>query len=737
MPDFLTKNRFSTKLLDLDSMVNSGLHTLLHRFSDLWSAYSAMLGRWHISGFRRIAIDLVSDAATFSVAITLGLLAYALPPIEDGDDIWNRGRLYSVIFVDDKDQIIGQRGIHQNDAIPLEEIPPQVVNAVLATEDHRFYDHLGVDFLGIFRAMIENMRANDVVQGGSSITQQLAKNLFLSPERTVKRKLREAFLALWIEVRLTKREILKLYLDRVYLGGGTYGVEAAAQYYFGKSIREANLPEAAMLAGLFKAPSTYAPHINLQASRNRASIVLDRMVASGYISEGEAFAARRNPAQFVDSASISAANHFFDWAYEDVLQTLKEQGLQKEYVVKVKSTLDQELQRVAQAAVNNQLDVYGKSFNVSQAALVSMRPDGAVQAMVGGRDYETSQFNRAVHAKRQPGSSFKPFVYLAAMRSGMTPKSVMSDSPVCIGNWCPSNYSHRYRGPVTLMTALTKSINVIPVRISLKIGRKKIIETAKLIGLRSPLKSNPSMPLGSNEVTVLDITSGYAGFANGGRRVRPYAVLEIRRPNGELLYDRERNAPTLSQTVKPRFVHHVNSMLHSVVNHGTGRRANLQTIPAAGKTGTTSAWRDAWFVGFTGQYVTGVWFGNDDYRPTNRLTGGRLPAMTWNEFMTRAHQGKQVAGIPGVTSSSTFVAGPSAPYEYAAQTFRSPDTETNPVAEVLRAIAQLFLEAETEVDQRAGPGNKPSQRSALPGQGRIYSTRAPAGRFSNQPAATN
>lgn len=735
MSDLKPRNRFAARLLDLDAGVSAGLHGIVQRGASFWSAYSAILGRWYVTGIRRLAVDLLSDMATFSLAIALGLVAYALPAIEDGDDIWNRGRQYSVIFVNDEGGIIGQRGIRQNDAIPLAEIPDNMVHAVLATEDRRFFEHLGVDVQGIFRAFIENMRANEVVQGGSSITQQLAKNLFLTPDRTIKRKLKEAFLALWIEVRLTKKEILKLYLDRVYLGGGTYGVEAAAQYYFGKSIREVNLAEAAMLAGLFKAPSKYAPHINLQSARNRASIVLDRMVSSGYISEGEAFAARRDPARFMEDPDKNAASHFFDWAYENVIATLKAQGLDKEYVVKVRTTLDPKLQRIAEAAVNNMLDVYGETYGVSQAALVSMRPDGAVQAMVGGRDYEASQFNRATKAKRQPGSSFKPFVYLAALRSGMTPKTVVTDGPVCVGRWCPRNYGGRYRGPVTLMTALTRSINTIPVRLSLMITRKKIIETAKLIGLRSPLKSNPSMPLGSNEVTVLDMTGAYSGFANGGKRVPPYAVLEIRRPDGELLFSRERNGVRLRQTIDPRHVETLNTMLHNVVMHGTGRRARLDAIPAAGKTGTTNGWRDAWFIGFTGHYVTGVWFGNDDYTPMHRLTGGRLPAMTWHEFMGRAHEGKEVAAIPGVSSGPTFVAGPSAPFEYAARTVEIPIEEKDPVAEVLRGIAQLFLEAQKQAESQARrPGS--GRRSALPQDG-AYTTSSPRGRFSNGRVVTN
>ncbi len=719
-------------MLDFDAVMNSGVFRIMHALRNGWSAYSSFLGRWHVSGLRRFVVDALSDAATFGIAVALLLVGYALPSVEDGDEFWNRGRQYSVIFVDENDKIIGQRGVRQNDAIPLDEIPPHMINATLATEDVRFFDHIGVDFQGIFRAFIENLRANEVVQGGSSITQQVAKNLFLQPDRTIKRKLKEAFLALWIEVRLTKREILKLYLDRSYLGGGTYGVEAASQYYFGKSVRQINLAEAALLAGLFKAPGKYAPHLDIQVARNRAGVVLNRMVVSGFIGEGEAFAARRNPARIIADPDVGAANNFLDWAYEDVVRTLKEQGLEQEYVVKVRSTLDPALQRVAQAAIDNTLSVYGKSYRVGQGALVSMRPDGAVTAMVGGYDYEKSQFNRATDAKRQPGSAFKPFVYLAALRSGMTPETVITDAPLSIGGWSPRNYGRSYRGRVTLMTALTRSINTIPVRLSLRIGRKKIIDTAKAIGLQAHLRSNPSMPLGTNEVTLLDITSGFAGFANGGKRVRPYAVKEIRRPNGDLLYSRERNATALEQTIKPQYVNTLNVMLNNVVNNGTGRRARLEGVPAAGKTGTNQAYRDAWFIGYTGQYVTGVWFGNDNFSPMRRVTGGFLPAQTWREYMVRAHRGLEVAAIPGLSGGTTFVAGPSAPFEYSARTARAPVEESDPVSDVLRGISQLFLEAQGAADRAASLAPEVSGAAAGPPQRRQprFSSSRPGGRFS-------
>lgn len=726
-------SRFNTLADAIDAWLDAGLYKFTDRINSAWSAYSSTLGRWHIWGVRRVAIDLMSDSITFGTAILFLILYFAVPPIQENADIWHQGRQYAVTFKDAEGQLIGRRGIRQNDAIPLEEMPPRVINAVLATEDHRFYSHLGLDFQGTFRALIENLRANDVVQGGSTITQQLAKNLFLTPDRTIKRKLNEAMLALWIEFRRSKTEILKLYLERAYLGGGTYGVEAASQFYFGKSVKDVSLAEAAMLAGLFKAPSKFAPHINIQAARGRASVVLDRMVASGVISEGEAFAARRNPAKFVKEVDPLTPNYFLDWAYEQTLETLKEHNLEKEYVVDVTTTVDLRLQRIAQATVNNTLDVQGIAKGVRQAALVSMTPEGAVKTIVGGRDYEHSQFNRATDAKRQPGSSFKPIVYLTALRSGFTPRSVVVDAPISIGNWSPKNYSHSYRGRVTLMTALTKSINTIPVRLSLSFGRKKIIETAKRLGLQTRLISTPSMPLGTSEVTVLDLTTVYASFANGGNKVKPYAVLEIKRPSGELLYDRKRHATPLEQTIEPEFVASLNSMLNNVVLNGTGRRAFLDFMPAGGKTGTTSSYRDAWFMGFTNHLVTGVWFGNDNYQPTKRVTGGSLPAQTWKEFMLRALEGKATAALPGVPVTNIYKIA-----EANSEVVQTAETEVidlqnrvHPAAQVLSNIAQLFLEAQSRKSIPTGQidpvsSRRPNNRPAN------WSSAGPRARFSTE-----
>lgn len=656
MSDWRPKNRLSALLFDIDGRVNDACFGAWQMLRRGWSAYDAALSRWRIRGPRRVIVDLCGDAATFGLMIAIGSLAYGLPAVSDSDDVWNRGREYSVTFTDASGTIIGRRGIWQDDAVPLDEIPGYVIAAVLATEDARFYDHFGVDVLGTIRAMLENMRANHVVQGGSSITQQVAKNLFLSPERSIRRKMREAFLALWIEARLSKNEILKLYLDRSYLGGGTYGVEAAAQFYFGKSIRDVTLAEAAMLAGLFKAPSNFAPHIDINAARARANVVLNRMLETGWVSQGQVFAARREPATLADRTGYYSPDWFLDWAYEETLRLIAEQRLDGEYVFEVKTTVDLGLQRLAQDIINTTLDEHGEAFNASQAALVAMTTDGAVKAIVGGRDYEESQFNRATEALRQPGSSWKPFVYLAALQAGFRPGSWVYDAPIRIGNWSPRNYSGRYHGRTTMIRALARSFNSVPVHLAQQIGRQRIIDVARRLGIKTPLRANASMPLGTNEVTVMGITGAYAGFASGGRLVEPYAVLEIARPTGEVLYSRARNAPRPRQVIDPELIAELNTMLHEVVVSGTGRRAYLGTMPQGGKTGTTQNYRDAWFIGFTGHFVTGVWFGNDDYTPMRRVTGGSLPAKTWHDFMSRAHETKLAVAIPGVPLDGRYAA---------------------------------------------------------------------------------
>ncbi|WP_119271357.1 transglycosylase domain-containing protein [Taklimakanibacter deserti] len=656
------------RMMWLDSYVSSAVYEVFDWLRRSISAYSSFVYRFRLSGPKRVIVDLLDDMATFGTVACLGLLAFALPPFSGTGDVWNKGRDYAITFTDENGEIIGRRGIRQDDAIPLEDIPPHVVKAVLATEDARFYQHFGVDVLGTFRAIIQNARANDVVQGGSSITQQVAKNLFLSPERTIQRKVHEAFLSLWIEARLSKDEILKLYLDRSYLGGGNYGVEAAAQYYFGKSIRDVNLAEASMLAGLFKAPSKYAPHVSMAQARARANVVLYRMLDSGFITQGQLVQARREPALLVNSPAVASPDWFLDKAYADTLALIEAKHITGDYVIEVKTTINAKLQEAAQSIIDKSLDTEGPQYHATQAAVVTMATDGAVKAIVGGRDYENSQFNRATDAMRQPGSSFKPFVYLAALLNGYTPDSVVLDGPVSVGGWAPRNYTGKYGGRVSLTTALAKSYNSVPVRLSQDFGRPAIIETARKVGLKAELETWPPMVLGTSAMTLFDITTAYGTFATGGVVLKPYTVLEIRRPNGDVIYNRANEPPEERvQAVPEEKVAELNHMMNAVVEAGTGRRAFLGFTPQAGKTGTNQSYRDAWFIGYTAHYVTGVWFGNDDFTPMNKVTGGLLPAGAWHDVMLWAEQPQVGAALPGIPLEEKYaqyaLENPAAPLE--------------------------------------------------------------------------
>ncbi len=577
---------------------------------------------------------------------------------------WRTTEDFSVTFLDRFGNEIGKRGILLNDTVPLEEIPDHLIKATLATEDRRFFYHFGIDVMGTFRAMMENVRARTVVQGGSSITQQLAKNLFLSNERTLERKINEAFLALWLEMNLSKREILKLYLDRAYMGGGTFGVAAAAEFYFGKNVRDISLAEAAMLAGLYKAPSKFAPHINLPAARARANEVLTNMVQAGFMTEGQVIGARRNPAIAIDRSKERSPDHFLDYAFDQVKELARTRpALANDRIITVRTSLDTGLQRQAERAMLDNLRQHGPRYRVEEGAVVVVVPEtGAVRAMVGGKDYGESQFNRAVTAIRQPGSSFKPFVYITAFMNGYTPASVVPDAPISIGGWSPRNYSRGYAGPVTLKTALTKSINTVPVRLAQAIGRDKIVEYARAMGITTELLITRPLPLGVAEVTVIDMAASYASFASGGLKVTPTAILEVRNSTGETIYEHAVHRTPPERLFPEEKAGEMNDVLVNVVENGTGRRARVEGVTAAGKTGTTQAYRDGWFVGYTGNYAAAVWFGNDDFTSTARMTGGSIPAMTWQAIMEYAHKGIELRPLPGVdrpprTGSETPLAG--------------------------------------------------------------------------------
>ncbi|MBR1248678.1 PBP1A family penicillin-binding protein [Bradyrhizobium sp. AUGA SZCCT0169] len=536
--------------------------------------------------------------------------------------------------------VLASRGEMAGANVSLKDLPPYLPKAFIAIEDRRFYSHYGVDPIGIARAAVANVMHRGVSQGGSTLTQQLAKNLFLTQERTITRKLQEVELAIWLERKHSKSEILELYLNRVYFGSGAYGVEAAAQRYFGKSAKNVTIAEAAMLAGLVKSPSRLAPNRNPEGAEQRAQIVLAAMADAKFITDAQAQASIGHPSYNVKPVGAGTVNYVADWIGE-VLDDLIGQIEQS---IVVETTIDPKLQSVAEASIIDELAAKSVKFNVTQGALVAMTPDGAVRAMVGGRNYAESQYNRAVTAKRQPGSAFKPFVYLTAIEAGLTPETIRQDSPIDIKGWRPENYTHEYFGSVTLTQALSMSLNTVAVRLGIEVGPKSVVRTAHRLGISSKLDANASIALGTSEVSVLELVGAFAPFSNGGLGVSPHVVTKIRTNEGKVLYKRQPDQ--LSQVIEPRHVAMMNTMMQETLLSGTARKAELPGWMAAGKTGTSQDFRDAWFIGYTANLVTGVWLGNDDNSPTKKATGGGLPVEVWTRFMRSAHQGVPVANLP-------------------------------------------------------------------------------------------
>jgi penicillin-binding protein 1A len=706
------KQKFRHFLLDFDARIDSTLFSSAVGARELYERFSTFMDRFYVGRWKRwVFIEPLSEAATVGLGGLILMLALAVPAFrETADDDWLKKSDLAVSFLDRYGNPIGNRGIKHNDSIPLEDFPDNLIKATLATEDRRFYDHFGIDIAGTARALVTNAQAGGVRQGGSSITQQLAKNLFLSNERTIERKVNEAFLAIWLETRLSKNEILKLYLDRAYMGGGTFGVDGAAHFYFNKSARDVNLAEAAMLAGLFKAPTKYAPHINLPAARARANQVLDNLVDAGFMTEGQVFGARRNPATAVDRRDENSPNYYLDWAFDEMrrlVDTFPKSYSERVFVVR--TAIDMNVQHAAESAIENQLRQFGRDYHATQAATVVADLDGGVRAMVGGRDYGASQFNRAVDASRQPGSSFKPYVYSTALMNGFTPTSIVVDGPVCLGNWCPQNYGHSYSGAVTLTQAITRSINVVPVKLSIAIGkdpknpwesakrgRAKIVEVARRFGIKAPLPDTPSLPIGADEVTVLEHAVAYATFPNKGKSVTPHSVLEVRTGSGDLVWRFDRDGKKPLQAIPASVASDMAGMMSHVVSEGTARRAALDGIPTAGKTGTTNAYRDAWFVGYTGNFTCAVWYGNDDYSPTNRMTGGSLPAQTWHDIMVVAHQGVEIKEIPGIGAGQKIASPVAAAANVASN---APDAKPAPPPVLTRRGADILVRVEKMLDE--------------------------------------
>jgi penicillin-binding protein 1A len=579
--------------------------------------------------------------AFIGVAGVVAWYAATLPPLAE---LEVPERPPNIALVGTTGEVMVNRGA-MGQAIRLRDLPPHVPRAVLAVEDRRFYSHFGLDPIGIARALYRNAtgRAIGSGEGGSTITQQLAKNLFLTNERSVGRKIQEVILALWLEARYSKEQILEMYLNRVYFGAGAYGIEGASQRYFGRPARQATLQEAAVLAGLLQAPSRYNPLRNPDAAMTRARTVLGTMVAAGYISAMDSRVAGTLPLRVrpADPAGNSI-QYAADWVMDVLPQLI---GTTNADIV-VETTIDPGLQREAERALRESIDRNGQRYQVSQGAVVTVDVNGAVRALVGGRSYVDSQFNRAVTARRQPGSSFKPFVYLAALERGLTPDTRREDSPVNIRGWSPENFTRRYQGAVSLRDALAQSLNTVAARLAVEVTPQTVVRTANRLGIQSPLQPNASIALGTSEVSVLEMARSFVPFANGGSGVIPYVVRRIRTADGRrVLYERQGDGP--GRVVRADHVAMMNDMLARAVEVGTARNARVPGWTVAGKTGTSQEFRDAWFVGYTAQMVTAVWMGNDDGTPTRRASGGGLPTEVWSRVMTLAHQGMPPLSLPG------------------------------------------------------------------------------------------
>ena len=658
MSDWFFRQGRRDKLIDwlaLDARLSSGFADAWANLQSVWNSASGFFARFKLTGWKKLLNEAASEAVTLGTGGLIVLYALALPAFLEFDESKFLTGQFAVKLLDKDGNEIGQRGILHNDAVPLEEIPDSIIKATMATEDRRFFEHFGIDVFGTTRAIVENLKANNVVQGGSSLTQQLAKNLFLSSERTLQRKIKELFLSFLLEARFTKREILKMYLDRAYMGGGAFGVEAAAQYYFGKSVRDVNLSEAVLLAGLYKAPTKFSPYVNMPACRARTNEVLDNLVEAGFYTAAQVHDARLNPAKVIETRSTTSPDWFLDWAFEEVQRIAAGKG---QYVLTARTTVDLDLQRKADEALVSAVRKEGRYLRYNSGALVAMEKDGAVRALVGGPDYGDSQFNRAAHAKRQPGSSFKVYVYAAALENGYKPDTIVRDASRSCGNWHPQNYggSQGGGGRMPLWLALAKSLNTVAAELSFAVGREKVIELTRRVGI-SGIRKTCSMALGDYGITPLEHTGGVATFANGGKRATPYAILELVNSKGELVYSREKDEPEAPQIVKPEVAVMMNQMLQKVVTEGTGGAAALEFTNSAGKTGTSTGPKDVWFVGYTGKYVASVWLGNDDNRPMQSgNTGGHQAAPVWHAFMAVAHTDMNIPDIPGLVPHPVQIA---------------------------------------------------------------------------------
>src|SRR5271157_2433081 len=671
MPTTRLLSAASRALLAFDAFVDSSMFNARRALSGAWRRIDAASDRLHLSGAPRVLVEFACEGLTLGLVGLLAVLTLAIPAFQQtADDDWLKRGDLAVTFQDRYGAEVGKRGIKHDDAIPFEDLPDYFIKAVIATEDRRFFSHFGIDVIGTLRALTVNAKAEGVVQGGSSITQQLAKNLFLTNERSIQRKIKEAYLALWLEHHLTKKEILKLYLDRAYMGAGAFGVEAAAEAYFGKSARDIDLAEAAMLAGLFKAPTKYSPLVNLPAARARANDVLSNLVDAGFMTEGQVYAARRNPATPIDTTLHNSPDWYLDFAYSEVKALAAAGKLGDERTLVVRTGLDTALQTKAETVIETMLRDKAPAYDATQAATVIATTDGLVRAMVGGRDYGESQFNRATEAARQPGSSFKIFVYMTALLTGKYHADTPVDaSGICIGDYCVHNYHGESAGIIPLYRALAESLNTAAIRMSVKIGevywppkqsyhlakiaalgRSKIVATARAMGITTPLVDTVSLPVGADEVKMIDMVAANATLASGGVRVTPFAAIEVRNSAGKPIYPHANDSGAPVRVLPADKVAEMNNIMTHVVTEGTGRAAQIPGLAISGKTGTTNNSTNAWFNAFTGNLVGSVWFGNDENTPMENLTGGMLPAQTWREIMVFAHRGLETKPPFGVAA---------------------------------------------------------------------------------------
>ena len=586
-----------------------------------------------------LAIVTAAIAVPLAALVMLPtILSWFASPLDMTKDLYAVNRPIAFTFLDADGNEVGHRGAIIGKRLSLEQMPAYLPAAFIAMEDRDFYSHGGFSVRGLARALWTNWRAGHTVQGGSTITQQTVKIVFLSQERTMSRKLEELVDAAKLEKSLTKKQILELYLNRIYLGSGAYGVDGAAHVYFNKSASDLTLPEAAMLATLTRAPSAFSPRRDLVRAQARAAVVLKAMVETGAITQAEADAAKASPAVVADREGRDTQNYYFDTAADEAMRLATRDGIAPNQDLVVKTALIPRIQNAARAAAQKVIAKSGPKVHASEAAVVVMTPDGAVVALVGGTDYDESTFNRATQAHRQPGSAFKPFVYLAALESGLTPWDQREDQPVDIEGWTPTNFGGRSYGTITLADALAHSVNTITANLAQEVGVDNVVAAAQRLGIQSKLTQNASLALGTSEVTPLELTRAYAVFANGGNKVYPYFVTEITDHGGNLLY-RRKPADQPERIVASHVNRDLVAMLNGVVLHGTGMSAALTGHDAAGKTGTTQDFHDAWFMGFTHDYVAAVWVGNDDSSPMKGVTGGSLPAQIWKATMTVAEKG--------------------------------------------------------------------------------------------------